>query len=108
MPMKLGIILYSNDPETVFQAFRLGTLALKKGDDVRLFMLGKGVECDTLDNEKWHITDQIRGFQQNGGRTFSCTSCLQIRQKKESNVCPSSSLEELYRIIDECDKVLTF
>jgi uncharacterized protein involved in oxidation of intracellular sulfur len=106
--MKLGIILYSNDPETVFQTFRLGTVALKNGDEVRLFMLAKGVECDTLDNEKWHISEQIRDFQENGGKTLSCTSCLKIRQKNEGKGCTRSSLEELYRIIEQCDKVLTF
>ena len=106
--MKLGIVLYSNDPETVFQAFRLGTLGLKKGDDVRMFMLAKGVECDTLDNEKWHISDQIRDFQDHGGKTFSCTSCLKIRDKKESLTCPMSSLADLYQLISECDKLLTF
>lgn len=106
--MKLGIVLYSNDPETVFQVFRLGTFALKKGDEVSLFMLAKGVECDTLDNEKWHISDQIRGFLENGGRTYSCTSCLKIREKKESPVCPMSSLADLYQIISESDKLLTF
>jgi uncharacterized protein involved in oxidation of intracellular sulfur len=32
--MKLGIVIYSNDPETVFNAFRLGVFSLGKGDSV--------------------------------------------------------------------------
>jgi hypothetical protein len=28
--MKLGIIIYSNDPETVWNAFRLGVFSLKE------------------------------------------------------------------------------
>ena len=38
--MKLGIVVYSNDPETVFNAFRLGVFSLGKGDSVRVFLLG--------------------------------------------------------------------
>jgi len=44
--MKLGIVLYSNDAENVFNAFRLGLFALKKSDDVTTFLLAKGVECE--------------------------------------------------------------
>jgi sulfur relay (sulfurtransferase) complex TusBCD TusD component (DsrE family) len=106
--MKLGIILYSNDPETVFQTFRLGTASLKKGDEVSLFMLAKGVECDTLDNEKWHISEQMRDFQEHGGKTLSCTSCLEIRQRTEAKGCSRSTIEDLHRMIEESDKLLTF
>jgi len=31
--MKLGIIIYSNDPETVWNAFRLGSFAAKAGEN---------------------------------------------------------------------------
>lgn len=106
--MKLGIILYSNDPETVSQTFKLGTVALKKGDEVSLFMLAKGVECDTLDNEKWHISEQMRDFQDNGGKALSCSSCLELRQRNEAEGCTRSSVEGLYRMIHESDLVLTF
>ena len=41
--MKLGVVLYSNDPETVYQAFRLGIFALNRGDKVNMFLLAKGV-----------------------------------------------------------------
>ena len=51
-PMKLGVVIYSNDAETVFQAFRLGNYALSQGDAVKVFLLAKGVECEGLDNEK--------------------------------------------------------
>ena len=42
--MNLGIIIYSNDTETVANAFKLGIIALKEGDEVKAFLLGKGVE----------------------------------------------------------------
>lgn len=43
--MKLGIVIYSCDPETVWNAFRFGNHALKNGDAVKIFLLAKGVEC---------------------------------------------------------------
>jgi uncharacterized protein involved in oxidation of intracellular sulfur len=105
--MKFGIILYSNDPETVFQAFRLGIFSLKQGDEVKMFLLARGVECEDLDSEKFKITDQIREYLSLGGKTFSCTSCMKIRQKGATEVCPLSTMADLYRIIAESDKVVS-
>jgi len=106
--MKLGVVIYSNDPETVLQAFRLSNFALRKGDDVRVFLLGEGVECDSINTEKFKVTDQIKEFLNDGGRTFSCTSCLKLRSKDATEACPLSTMADLYKIITESDKVITF
>ncbi len=42
--MKLGIIVNTNDPESAWNALRLGNEALTAGNDVRVFLLGSGVE----------------------------------------------------------------
>jgi uncharacterized protein involved in oxidation of intracellular sulfur len=47
--VKLGIIIYSNDPESVWNAFRLGNYAIKEGDEVKAFPSGKGVESESID-----------------------------------------------------------
>lgn len=47
--MKRGIVISSNDPETVWNAFRLGNFARGQGDTVNVFLLGKGVDCESLD-----------------------------------------------------------
>jgi uncharacterized protein involved in oxidation of intracellular sulfur len=106
--MNLGIVLYSNDPETVFQAFRLGAFSLNKGDEVNIFLLARGVECDQLDNSEFKINDQIQEFLDRGGKTYSCTSCMKIRKKGATDACPLSSMEDLHRIIMESDKVVSF
>jgi len=49
--VKLGLIVYSNDPETVWNAFRFGNYAVKAGDEVKAFLSGKGVESETLDTD---------------------------------------------------------
>lgn len=46
--MKLGLVIYSTDAETVWNAFRLGVFSLKEGDEVKAFLLAKGVECEKL------------------------------------------------------------
>ncbi|MCX6650419.1 MAG: DsrE family protein [Methanomassiliicoccales archaeon] len=106
--MKLGMVLYSNDPETVFQAFRIGIYSLTQGDQVYMFLLAKGVECEDLGNEKFNITKEIKAFMDAGGKTFSCTSCMKLRAKGETQVCALSKMADLYRIITESDRVITF
>lgn len=46
--MNLGIIIYSSDAETVWNAFRLGVFSLKEGDKVKTFLLANGVEWEKL------------------------------------------------------------
>jgi sulfur relay (sulfurtransferase) complex TusBCD TusD component (DsrE family) len=106
--MKLGMVLYSNDTETVFQVFRLGNFALTQGDQVNIFLLAKGVECEDLDNEQFNVTEEIKAFLETGGRTYSCGSCMKLRAKGESQACVLSKMSDLYRIIAESEKVLTF
>jgi len=36
--MKLGIVIHLDDPETVWNAFRLGNFALHEGDEVKTFL----------------------------------------------------------------------
>ena len=53
--MKLGIVIYSTDAETVWNAFRLGVFSLKEGDEVKVFLLAKGVECEKLVDDKFNV-----------------------------------------------------
>lgn len=86
--MKLEII-YSADPETAWNAFRFGNFALKMGDRVGVFLLGKGVERESLDTEKFKVTEQMRHFIEAGGKILSCGTCLKVRQSQGSELCPS-------------------
>lgn len=106
--MKLGIIIYSNDPETVWNAFRFGNFAIKSGDTVKIFLLAKGVECESLDTDKFRISGQIQTFTAGNGKIYACGTCLKLRNQQESEVCPLSTLEDMYEIVNGCDKVLTF
>jgi uncharacterized protein involved in oxidation of intracellular sulfur len=106
--MKLGIVIYSNDAETVWNAFRLGVFAAKKGDTVRAFLLGKGVECERIDTAKFKVTEQMQQFASAGGTILACGTCLKFRNAEGTDLCPLSTLGDLYAIVSESDKVLTF
>ena|SRR3989344_3269160 len=106
--MKLGIIIYSNDPETVWNAFRLGNFALKENDEVKIFLLGKGVECESLDTDKFKVSEQIKELVDSGGKILACGTCLKIRHRSGSAICPLSSMSDLYGFIKASDKLVTF
>ncbi len=106
--MKIGMIIYSNDPETVWNAFRFGNFSLGEGDTVKVFLLGKGVECEKLDNTKFKVNDQIMQFSENGGKIFACGTCLTSRKMEGSVMCPISTMQDMYEIVNWCNKLVTF
>ena len=106
--MKLGIVIHSTVGETVWNAFRLGIHALKEGDDVRVFLLAGGVDCESLTTDQFNIADQMRVLVDAGGEILACGTCLKIRRREGTETCPSSSLGDLYDIIRESERLLTF
>jgi hypothetical protein len=106
--MKIGMVIYSNDPETVWNAFRFGNFALGEGDSVKVFLLAKGVESESLNTGTFTVTDQITRFVGNGGKIFACGTCLTIRKKEGSEMCPLSTMQDMYEIIKWSTKVITF
>ena len=54
--MKIGIILQSNNPEHVWNAFRFAITALKAGHSVQVNLMSEGVEADAIpDTEQFDI-----------------------------------------------------
>lgn len=106
--MKLGIVIYSTDAETAWNAFRLGVFSLKKGDEVRAFLLAKGVECESLDTDNFKVTAQMQDFVNSGGAILACGTCLEIRHSEGSELCPLSTMKDLYELIRDSDRVISF
>ncbi len=106
--MKLGVVISSNDPETVWNAFRFGNFALKAGDEVRVFLMGKGVEADSLDTEAFQIKEQMRALVGKNGKIYACGTCLKSRESQGSELCPLSTMQDMYNLVKESDKVVTF
>ena len=104
--MKIGVILNSKDPETAWNALRLGNQALCKGYEVKLFLLGGGVEIENIRNGDFDVAKVLGEFTNSRGELLACGSCLKLRQQK-SAVCPVSTMSQLVEMIADSDKIVT-
>ena len=107
-PTSLGLVIYSNESETVWNVLRLANFSKNQGDTVNIFLLGKGVELENLIQENKDIDEQVELFINGGGSILGCGTCLKSRNNDEPQVCKFSSLKDLYELIRENTIVLTF
>lgn len=107
-PTSIGMVIYSNDVETVWNAFRLANFSKNQGDTVQVFLLAKGVEVDLLVNDNKDLKEQIDAFLEKGGEIQGCGTCLKSRKNNEPQVCTFSSLADLYALLRKNKIVLTF
>lgn len=61
--MNVLFIISSDDAETIYNAMRLANVAGKKGDEVSVFMLGKGVLFQQCSNEQFNVMEQVNQFE---------------------------------------------
>ena len=107
--MKLGIILQSNKPEHAWNTFRLGITALKANHQVEICLMNEGSELDTVpDSEHFDISAKVAEFKKLKGEIYACGTCLEVRGKSESQVCPVSTMSDLLKMVENSDKVLVF
>ena len=106
--MKIGLVISTNDAEEVWNAFRLGNVALKENHTVKVFLVNRGVEVEDIKSEKFDLKEQIDSFITNKGEILACGTCLKARQKEETAVCPISTMKDLLKLVEESDKILTF
>jgi len=107
--MKLGIILQSNKPEHAWNTFRLGITALKADHQVEIFLMSEGSELDTIpDSKDFDVSVKVAEFKELKGEIYACGTCLELRGKKKSNVCPISTMSDLLTMVEKSDKVLVF
>jgi uncharacterized protein involved in oxidation of intracellular sulfur len=60
---KILFIISTDDSETIYNAIRLANVAINKGDEVSVFMLGKGVLYEKSSSEQFNVIEQINQFQ---------------------------------------------
>ena len=51
--MKLAVIISSNDSETCWNALRYANYSLGQKDEVKIFLMGKGVEYEKISTDKY-------------------------------------------------------
>ena len=107
--MKLAMIISTNNPETNWNALRLANFAVKQNDEVKLFLIGQGVEYESGSSEKFNIQAQVKEFLlSDKTQILACGTCLKLRQQEVTETCPISTLKDLHSLIKESDKILTF
>lgn len=105
--MKLGIVLNTKDPETAWNALRLGNEVLRRGDEVSLFLTGNGVEIEGIRNDTFDVAGELDKFVEGRGQTLACGTCLEVRHQK-GGVCPVSNVATLADLVLHSDRVVTF
>ena len=106
--MKIGIVISQIDPETVWNAFRFANFSLTNKHEVSVFLIGKGVEYEEIEDTTFNVNEQVGEFMVNNGKMFACGTCLKLRKKEGSQTCPLSSMKDLMDIVEQSDKILTF
>jgi len=106
--MKMGLIISSNDVETSWNALRYANFCLGQKDEVKVFLVGKGVEYQKVSTEKFNTVEQAEKLMQSGGKIYACGSCIKSRDQEGKEMCPISTMKDMYEIVKESDKVITF
>src|SRR3990167_298575 len=106
--MKIGVIISSDDAETCWNALRFANFSLGQKDEVKVFLMGKGVEYQEVSVEKFNTIGQAEKFLQSGGKIYACGTCIKSRNQEGTEMCPLSTMKDMYEIIKESDKVVTF
>jgi uncharacterized protein involved in oxidation of intracellular sulfur len=60
---KILFIISTDDGETIYNAMRLANVAINKGDEVSVFMLGKGVLYEKSSSKQFNVIEQVNQFQ---------------------------------------------
>lgn len=105
--MQYGIILETDDPERVWNAFRLANTALDEGHDVEVFLLGDGVNAPDLEHEKFNPHGVMRKFANGGGTLLACGTCLDSRDLEPDDLRPRSTMQDCLGVTEAADRLLT-
>ncbi|MBW1910740.1 MAG: hypothetical protein JRJ11_14585 [Deltaproteobacteria bacterium] len=61
--MNVLVIINADDGETIYNAMRLANVGVENGDEVSVFMLGKGVLFEKSGSEEFDVMGQINKFE---------------------------------------------
>lgn len=106
--MKYLLVINTTETETVWNALRFGSAALSRGHEANAFLLGPAVEIENIGDDRFDVQKLLLRFDELGGVALSCGTCLRLRQMDASAICPMSTMDDLVRLTEEADRVLTF
>lgn len=111
--MKYAIVIYSNEAENVWNAFRFANMCLSHDEDVTVFLMGAGVEAASVKSLKFDIEEQMNWFDDLGGKLMGCGVCCDVRSQlmpelEKDLQCELGSMTDFYQLISESDKIISF
>jgi uncharacterized protein involved in oxidation of intracellular sulfur len=107
----IGIIIFSSDAETVYNALRLAIYSQSKGDSVVIFVTGKGLDAYMKENDPngtFNVQALSDRFLAKGGSIYACATCAKSRHTEEVKSCTITSIADMYEIIRKSKKVISF
>jgi hypothetical protein len=96
---------YTNRLGDCFQ--RITACSLQQGDQVRIFLSGKRVDIDKIDDPQFNVKGQAQKVLDAGGEFLACGVCLKLCNSGGAEICPLSTLKDQYEVIRDSDKVIT-
>jgi len=106
--MNLGIIIETNEPEKAWNGVRFANTSMKKGHEVKIFLMSAGVEIESIVHEKYNAKKQIGEFVENKGVVLACGTCIKSRNQNSTDICPISTMMDCLDMVEWADKVITF
>jgi sulfur relay (sulfurtransferase) complex TusBCD TusD component (DsrE family) len=106
--MKLGVIIETKEYEKAWNAFRFAATGRKQGHEVKVFLMGEAVECESLHHDKYDVPAQLNAFLGLGGEILTCGTCLKSRQMDGTEACPISTMIDCVKMVEWADRVVTF
>jgi uncharacterized protein involved in oxidation of intracellular sulfur len=106
--MKIGVVISTNEPELVWNAFRYGMKAIESSHSVKVFLLGRGVESEEIQDAKFDVKKMMVEFVDKGGTILTRGTCLKIRKKRSTELCAISTMQDMVDLTVDSDRLLTF
>lgn len=73
--MHIGNLLETKQCEKAWNALRFAATARRQGHEVKVCLMGEGLECEGLENPRFPVNRELRRFLAQGGELLACGSC---------------------------------
>lgn len=108
--MKIGILISTNDAETLWNAFRFGVLCLNMDyeNEVTIFLNSNATAYEEADSQKFNIKELAKSFVLGGGKIIGCQKSMGMRRLEGNEVFQKGSQKDLYDLMVKSDKFICF
>ena len=106
--MKIGVIIETKDYEKAWNGMRFAVHARKAGHDVKVFLMGEGVEIQNMTHETYDTKEQMTLFHDAGGELMACGTCLKSRGMDATPICPMNTMQDCLEMVEWADQTIAF